>query len=77
MAEFVYGITEHVDRIEGLVDLDRPSLCLVDFDERDEHIKLVALLRTLERIERHALGIDERLSLRRFGRLQHLCGCCR
>src|SRR5437764_8944561 len=47
MAELVYGIPEHVDRIEGLVDLDRPSLCLVDFDEREEHIELVALLRTL------------------------------
>src|SRR5947199_1282584 len=47
MAEFVYGIPEHVDRIEGLVDLDRPPLCLVDFDEREEHIKLVTLLRTL------------------------------
>src|SRR5438876_11001675 len=49
MAEFVHGIPEHVDRIEGLVDLDRPSLCLVDFDEREEHIKLVALLRTIRR----------------------------
>jgi len=48
MAEFVYGIPEHIDRIEGLVDLDRPSLCLVDFDEREEYIKLVALLRTLK-----------------------------
>src|SRR5256885_11469606 len=37
MAEFVYGISEHVDGIEGLVDLDRPSLGLVDFDEREEH----------------------------------------
>jgi hypothetical protein len=45
MAEFVYGVPEHVDRIEGLVDLDRLSPCLVDFNEREEHIKLIALLR--------------------------------
>src|SRR3979409_824583 len=47
MAELIYGIAEHADRIEGRVDLDRPSLCLVDFDEREEHIKPVALLGTL------------------------------
>src|SRR5882724_3808367 len=47
MAELVYGIPEHVDRIEGFVDLDRPSLGFVDFDEREQHIELVTLLRAL------------------------------
>src|SRR5215218_4859887 len=43
MAEFVYGMPEHVDRIEGFVDLDRPPLCLVYFDQCEQYIKFVAL----------------------------------
>src|ERR1700686_4851585 len=47
MPEFVDGIPEHIDRIEGLLDFDRPSLCLVNVDQREEHIELVAFLRSL------------------------------
>src|SRR5438067_353046 len=47
MPELIDGISERVDGIERLVDRDRPSLCLVDVDKRQEHIELVALLRAL------------------------------
>src|ERR1700680_3686196 len=45
--ELVDRIPEHIDRIESPLDFDRPSLCLVDVDQREEHIELVAFLRSL------------------------------
>ena len=35
---------QHVDGNEGLIDCDRPSPCLVNIDEREEDIELVAFL---------------------------------
>src|ERR1700674_5408239 len=47
MPELVDGVPEHIDRIEGLVDFDRPRFSLVDVDQREEHIELVAFLCSL------------------------------
>jgi hypothetical protein len=47
MAKLFFSVPEHVDGIKGLVDLDWPSLGFVEFDEREQHIELVALLRAL------------------------------
>lgn len=44
MSELLDCIAEHVDRIKTLAALDRPSLRLVYFDEREEVIEPVTLL---------------------------------
>src|SRR5215471_12085386 len=49
VTEFVDGVAEHVDRVEIPVDVDRPSLRLIDVDQREQHIELVALLSALRR----------------------------
>ena len=44
MPEFLDGIVEHVNRIKVLVDIDRPSLRLVNFDKGEEHVKPITFL---------------------------------
>ena len=47
VAEFFDGVVEHVDWIEAVVDIDRPTLRFVGFDKRKEHVELVALFGAL------------------------------
>ena len=37
----------HVDRIEAFIHFDRPTLALIEVDQREQHIELVTLLRSL------------------------------
>ena len=55
MPKLVDGIPEHIDRVESLVDFDRPSLGLIDVDEGKQHIELVAVVGALRRAP---LGFD-------------------
>src|SRR6516225_8686378 len=47
MPEFLDCIVEDINRIKVLIDLDRPSLRFVYFDECEEHVELVTLLGAL------------------------------
>src|SRR6266436_6300761 len=47
ISEFLDRIVKHVDRIEALVDVDRPSLCFIYFDKREEHVEPVTFLGAL------------------------------
>lgn len=47
MPEFLDCVVEDINRIKVLIDLDRPSLCFVYFDECEEHVELVTLLSAL------------------------------
>jgi hypothetical protein len=45
--KFVDGIVEYVDRIKAFAEIDRLSLCFVDLDKCEKHVKLIALFGTL------------------------------
>ena len=47
MPEFLDRIVEDINRIKALIDLDRPSLRFVYFDQCEEHVELVTLLGAL------------------------------
>ena len=47
--EFANGISQHIARIESLVNLNGLSVGLMDLDERVKHIELVTFLGTLRR----------------------------
>src|SRR5450631_3673846 len=47
MAELLDGIVEYVDWVEARVDVDRPSLRLVYFNECEEYVEPVAFLGAL------------------------------
>ncbi len=47
VAQFVYGVTKHIDRIEALVAVDRPPPRLIALDQCDQYIALIALFAPL------------------------------
>ena len=47
MPEFINRILEHINRIEPVITIDRPSLCFVALDESNEYIQFVAILGAL------------------------------
>ena len=36
-----HGIVEYVDRIKAFAEIDRLSLCFVDLDKCEKHVKLI------------------------------------